>query len=527
MKLIKILSCLSVVLFIANCTTKKNIVTEKTQISTKKAIIPVRDFSIVKEPNHIYFSILQLNDVAEISPIQSGQYGGLARVETIHKELLKADPNTMIVMAGNFLTSSLLGSLKYNEEQINGKQMVDVMNEMAFDLVTFGKNDFQMDYKELQGHLDNSSFDWVSANVFHNINGQAHYFHKIIDGKKYTIFDNYIKDVYDGKNLIKVGFVSLSNSSTSEDYVTYSDVFIEAERSYNEVNNTADVVVALTNLSEQEDKELAKLFPKIKLIMGGNATGNDLKNIGNINICKADPNAKTIYIHRFDYDILTKETKVKSTLLTIDETIPEDKEVKKVVAKWENILLEKVKTFADNPKEVIYRTNIILNGEQILSKTKQTNLGQFITKSMRMAYENIDCALLDGGSIKINEDLIGDITPVEIFKMFPNLISIYKVKIKGNLLKKVLDFGEKSKWNDTYIHHDNVSKINDNWTLKNENISDDKIYNVAVSSSLFEEIIPILVQNNTELSVYKPTEKEVAYDIRKAIIKYLKNKKRD
>ena len=94
--------------------------------------------SCSSDDGKISFTLLQLNDVYEISSIQCGKFGGMARVETIHKKLLKENKNTMLVMAGDFLNHSLLGGMKLNGEKIRGKQMIEVMNAMNFDMVAFG-----------------------------------------------------------------------------------------------------------------------------------------------------------------------------------------------------------------------------------------------------------------------------------------------------------------------------------------------------------------------------------------------------
>ena len=43
--------------------------------------------SCKKNDGVINFTFLQLNDVYEIAPIQGGAFGGMARVETVHKDL--------------------------------------------------------------------------------------------------------------------------------------------------------------------------------------------------------------------------------------------------------------------------------------------------------------------------------------------------------------------------------------------------------------------------------------------------------
>jgi 5'-nucleotidase/UDP-sugar diphosphatase len=53
--------------------------------------------SCKKNDDVINFTFLQLNDVYEIAPIQGGAFGGMARVETVHKDLLKENKNTMLL----------------------------------------------------------------------------------------------------------------------------------------------------------------------------------------------------------------------------------------------------------------------------------------------------------------------------------------------------------------------------------------------------------------------------------------------
>ena len=40
--------------------------------------------SCQKDDQKIDFTFLQVNDVYEIAPIQGGEFGGMARVETVH-----------------------------------------------------------------------------------------------------------------------------------------------------------------------------------------------------------------------------------------------------------------------------------------------------------------------------------------------------------------------------------------------------------------------------------------------------------
>src|SRR5690625_1262699 len=121
----------------------------------------------------ITFKIVQLNDVYEIAPLNNGQYGGMARVAYLRDSIQKKNPNTFLVMAGDFLNPSLLSSLMHQGEVIQGKQMIEVMNAMNFALVTFGNHEFDFSETVLQKRLNESEFEWTSANTRHVIDGEV------------------------------------------------------------------------------------------------------------------------------------------------------------------------------------------------------------------------------------------------------------------------------------------------------------------------------------------------------------------
>ncbi len=56
---------------------------------------------------------VQVNDVYEIAPVAGGKEGGMARVATIKKDYLNKNPNTFLIMAGDFLSPSVFNSLQY------------------------------------------------------------------------------------------------------------------------------------------------------------------------------------------------------------------------------------------------------------------------------------------------------------------------------------------------------------------------------------------------------------------------------
>ena len=104
----------------------------------------------------------------KLAPLGGGLYGGMARVAHVVDSLKAINPNTYLFMSGDFLNPSLLGNLKHEGQRIKGRQMIEVMNAMNFTMATFGNHEFDLSYDDFQKRLDESSFDWVNTNCYHN-----------------------------------------------------------------------------------------------------------------------------------------------------------------------------------------------------------------------------------------------------------------------------------------------------------------------------------------------------------------------
>lgn len=482
--------------------------------------------SCSKEDGKIDFTFLQLNDVYEIAPIQGGAYGGMARVESVHKELLNENPNTMLFLAGDFLNPSLLGSIKVDGERVRGKQMVEVMNAMNFDLVAFGNHEFDVSQKDLQNRLNESNFRWISANIKLKTDQGTLPFYKERNGQKESVGETFIKEFSDEDGTkIKIGFVSVCIPSNPKDFVEYDNMFEKVSASYDAIKDHVDVVFGLTHVTLADDKKIAKLLPNIPLIMGGHEHTHSNDFVGNVQISKADANAKTVYIHKISYDKNTKATSVTSELKEINASIKVDERVGGIVKKWQRILVAQIKNVIQYPDEVIFDAKTPLDGRDTPIRSVQTNLGQVITKAMSFAFnDKVDCALVNGGSIRIDDQLSGPVSAVDIFRVLPYGGGVLKVGIKGRLLKRVLNYGIAAQGKGAYLQRFNAHKIDNQWMIKNKVLNLNKIYTVAFSDYLLKGLdIPFLTTNNKDItSVIPPKNNDLTFDIRKVVINYLK-----
>ena len=64
---------------------------------------------------YVEWNFLHMNDVYELLPLDRGRQGGLARVAYMRKLLKNENSNTYTVLAGDFLSPSVLSLSKVNE----------------------------------------------------------------------------------------------------------------------------------------------------------------------------------------------------------------------------------------------------------------------------------------------------------------------------------------------------------------------------------------------------------------------------
>lgn len=479
----------------------------------------------------ITVKFVQLNDVYEIAPLSGGQYGGMARVAHVADSIRNVNPNTFLVLAGDFLNPSLLGTVKVDGERLRGKQMIEVMNAMDFDLVTFGNHEFDLDEEDLQKRLDESNFQWISSNISRKTESGTIPFTVNRDIGKIAVPLEYTVTVSDIDNTtVNLGFFSVCLASNPRDYVVYDDIYESAQKSHDRLAANSDVIIGLTHVAVEDDIAIAQMLKDVPLIMGGHEHNNMLVPEGNSVVAKADANAKTIYIHTLTINKNTGETTLDSKLFPIDDKIASQPEVDAIVQKWNRVLEAKIKEVIPNPNEVIYHADPPLDGTDSASRGIQTNMGEIITSAMSAAYgDEVSVAIVNGGSIRVDDMLAGDITSIDIFRVLPFGGMVLKVDITGDLLKEVLDFGKSKRGTGAYLQRFNIQEsTRGSWLIDGQPLeTGNRYYTIAISDFLLMGYdIPFLTAENPGiLKVYTPTEDEIGYDVRKAVILNLKSNK--
>lgn len=485
--------------------------------------------SASKDNQRINITFLQINDVYEIAPLSGGREGGIARVATLKKEYLKKNPNTYLVMAGDFLSPSIYNSLQYQGKAIRGKQMVEALNAAGLDIAMFGNHEFDIREGELVDRINESSFRWISTNSFHKTKDGVEPFVKQGSG---ALPKTYIMNVRDADGTTaKIGLLAVTLPFNRADYVSYTDPLQAAKDAYNALKDSVDAVVAITHQSMQADELLAREIPGLTAIIGGHEHDQRYAKIGDVYITKAMANAKNAYLVNLRINKKRNRRTVKTELEELNEKVALDSATNNVVQKWTQIADDNYSSLGFEARKVMIDKGEPLEGRETEVRTRPTNLTRLIVSALQGAAPQADIVVMNGGSIRVDDIVQLPVTQYDILRTLPFGGAISQADMKGSLVIRMLETGRKNIGIGGFLHYnENLVFENDQWKLNGIVIDPSKTYRVALPEFLLsgkEANMDYLNPTNVEVvKVYPAAEKgQTLSDIRLAVVRHLEEKR--
>jgi 2',3'-cyclic-nucleotide 2'-phosphodiesterase (5'-nucleotidase family) len=139
--------------------------------------------------------------------------------------------------------------------------------------------------------------------------------------------------------------------------------------------------------------------------------------------------------------------------------------------------------------------------------------------------------IMNSGSIRVDDVLPMPVTEYDILRTLPFGGGIREVDMKGSLLIKILDQGQKNRGSGGYLlHNENLVSANDKWLLNNTIVEPSKVYHVAITEFLLtgkEANLDYVNPTNADIiKVYDaPTSvTDPRSDVRLAVVRYLEKK---
>jgi 5'-nucleotidase len=459
-----------------------------------------RDSQITPKPSTEAI-IVQLNDIYRLDSVRAGKRGGLARVVSLLRQLKAQNPQVPVIVlhAGDFLSPSLESSV------FHGAQMIDAMNfinEVAQLYVVPGNHEF--DYSEtdknyLTDAIRESKFQWIVSNIQRSDPAiletlrdmtRAHIVIPL-GNLKVGVFGLTIDGAQGGKNR--------SYGPISGDYSRIAATEIQ------QLESEADVIVGLTHLNIGDDHELAKLkqqHPRFLWIAGGHehTLNREPSAAQTALITKGDSNARTVWKLSIVKNGLNYELHEESVV--IDESIPADPEFTRNIEDFYRAKLREDRPYLDTVISTI--PDRCYDGTEEAVRDRESDWGDLLADTMRKAFKGVtaDVAVLNGGSIRIDDTICGRITFENLERTFAYETPVVLVKIKGADLKKfILEDSANSKRGDgrflqvsgvsfrrdfSAVGSDRLKDLQLQSGRRSTSFVDNKTYVVAVNKYIFD-----------------------------------------
>jgi 5'-nucleotidase len=360
-------------------------------------------------------TILQINDVYSTVPVDGA--GGLARVATLKQQLAAAGATTLMLLAGDFLSSSVASTI------FKGEQMVAALNAAGLDVATLGNHEFDFGADILLQRMAEARWQWVVANVIDRTTG------KPVGGAAPYIVRTF--------GTLKVGIIGLtSTEGASGDRVPrieISDPMRAAARYLPMIRREGvDVIVALTHLTFDEDRELAQRFPEIDLIVGGHEHFPITATVNRTLISKAGSEAK--FVARIDVAKRAGAVERHHELIPVTSALPDDPTTAEIVNAYETKLGAGLDT-------VIGTTRAPLEGTSPRLRTSETNLGNLVADAVRTAARS-DIAMVNGGGIRGDRvHQPGPLTRRTLIEIHPFGNVVSTLSVPGRVVTAALEHG--------------------------------------------------------------------------------------
>lgn len=396
---------------------------------------------------------------------QHGQLDNFSKIKhIIDQEKLKT--NVITACSGDIFS----GNPVVDNYPQKGFPMIDVMNQVGFDISVLGNHEFDYGESILTDRINQANFDWVCANVDMGNSGipEPSPYKTITVANLKVTFLGLIET--NGSDIITIpsthpGRVQNLTFERPENIIAqYSDV---------KAQENSDLYIALTHLGYDAggalgDSQIATQYPFFDLIIGGHSHQRIQGTINGIPIFQSGSYLN--YLGKIELIIKNKQIEsMKYESINLNTYAEHDSSLKAIV---------------DEYNDVPYLAEVIGSSQLYHNRPK---VGCFYTDALR-GMMNVDVTIQNNGGIRsgLNE---GDITRREIFEISPfnNGTVIYDMTVS-----EIKDFliGSRSGFYYSGIH---IEQIGNNILI--EDLNGTIIPDTTVLSLGTNDYIPAVYEN--------------------------------
>jgi 5'-nucleotidase len=350
-------------------------------------------------------TILHFNDVYEITPVDGGKHGGLARVAAFRARLKGRHPGLVTTLGGDYLSPSALGMARVNGERLNGRQMVAVLNLLGLDWATFGNHEFDIPEPAFRTRLAESTFHIVSSNVT------------------------------DAAGAPFPGVVQ--------------DAVVRVKTPGGESVPEIDLILG----GHEHENWAIQRGPRLTPIVKADA---NVRTLAVVTIRVPRPARRTGAAAP-----APARPVITTYLERIDETMKEGPRTSAEVRRWRDMAFAAFRNDGFDPAEVVSVIPQPLEARESIIRNGPTRMTALILDAM-VKEAGTSIAIFNSGSIRLDDELqAGPVTQYDVIRVLPFGGKILRATFTGALLSRVLQIGEQNKGTGGYLQTAGVPLVID------------------------------------------------------------------
>jgi 5'-nucleotidase/UDP-sugar diphosphatase len=343
--------------------------------------------------------VVHTNDLhGQVLPRESG--GGMAELATA----IRRERPDLILDGGDMFTGTMLS------DEFYGKPVIEILNAIGYNAVALGNHEFDYGVPELRNRLREARFPVLSANVS-----------GVPEVQPYTVLN--VKG-------LRIGVIGLTVDTLPE--VTHpknlanlkvTKVVDALRETLPRVRPLADLIFLVVHVSFDDQIQLAREFPEIRLIVAGHPHTSRTTQVGQTLI--VETGSSTQNIGKVEIRLNGKSIESMTSQTIAVRGLAKDPEIQAIIAPYE-------RQIASRSAEQIGEATANLTK----SDTQESALNNMLADALR-DYAGTQIAFHNVGGIRAPLRR-GPITKGDIFDILPFQNTVVKMNLTGAQLKQLL-----------------------------------------------------------------------------------------
>jgi 5'-nucleotidase / UDP-sugar diphosphatase len=326
--------------------------------------------------------------------------GGMAELATV----IRRERPDLILDGGDMFTGTMIS------DEFFGKPIIEILNKLGYAAIALGNHEFDYGVPELRNRLKEARFPVLSANVT-----------GIPEVQPYTILN--------AKGL-RIGVIGLTVENLADVTHPRNLGTIKIAKAVDALRDTlpkvrplSDLIFLVVHIGFEEQLEIAKAFPEIRLIVAGHPHMTRTTQVGQTLIVESG--VSTQNVGKVEIRLNGKTIESMTSRMIPVRGVDKDPEIQAIIAPYEGQLAARLTERIGEATDYIAK-----------SETQESPLNNMIADAIR-DFAGTQIAFHNVGGIRAPLRK-GPITKGDMFEVLPFQNTVVKMRLTGAQLKQLL-----------------------------------------------------------------------------------------